>query len=142
MAYDTATTTTPDTTPGEHLSGKRDDEDDVGGYWSTDDEVLEDVQERRNCAAGKQDEWRDSADEAYSFVAGNQWSEEDKAYSEDVLKRPQVTFNRVGPIVNANLAHDHGFFVGNHPRDLTAEIQDLRRILDRAARPSATHATA
>ena len=25
-------------------------------------------------------------------------------------------------IVNANIAHDHGFFVGNHPRDLTAEI--------------------
>jgi CDP-6-deoxy-D-xylo-4-hexulose-3-dehydrase len=41
----------------------------------------------------------------------------------------------VGPLTNANLAHDHGFFVGNHPRDLTAEITRLREVLDRAARP-------
>ena len=38
------------------------------------------------------------------------------------------------PIVNANIAHDRGFFVGNHPRDLTAEIQRLREVLDNAAR--------
>jgi CDP-6-deoxy-D-xylo-4-hexulose-3-dehydrase len=38
------------------------------------------------------------------------------------------------PIVNANIAHDRGFFVGNHPRDLTAEIQRLREVLDAAAR--------
>jgi CDP-6-deoxy-D-xylo-4-hexulose-3-dehydrase len=36
-------------------------------------------------------------------------------------------------IVNANIAHDHGFFVGNHPRDLTTEITGLREVLDRAA---------
>jgi CDP-6-deoxy-D-xylo-4-hexulose-3-dehydrase len=39
----------------------------------------------------------------------------------------------VGELVNANTAHDHGFFVGNHPRDLTAEITHLRRVLDEAA---------
>ena len=32
--------------------------------------------------------------------------------------------------MNANIAHDHGFFVGNHPRDLTAEITRLRDVLD------------
>jgi CDP-6-deoxy-D-xylo-4-hexulose-3-dehydrase len=37
------------------------------------------------------------------------------------------------PIVQANIAHDRGFFVGNHPRDLTAEIAGLRDVLDRAA---------
>jgi CDP-6-deoxy-D-xylo-4-hexulose-3-dehydrase len=41
----------------------------------------------------------------------------------------------VGGIANANLAHDHGFFVGNHPRDLTAEISHLRSVLDEAAQP-------
>ncbi len=42
-------------------------------------------------------------------------------------------YDVAGEIVNANLAHDHGFFVGNHPRDLTAEITRLREVLDRAA---------
>jgi CDP-6-deoxy-D-xylo-4-hexulose-3-dehydrase len=43
-------------------------------------------------------------------------------------------FDTAGPIVNANIAHDRGFFVGNHPRDLTAEIHRLRDVLDAAAR--------
>jgi CDP-6-deoxy-D-xylo-4-hexulose-3-dehydrase len=41
----------------------------------------------------------------------------------------------VGTLANADLAHDHGFFVGNHPRDLTAEITHLRAVLDEAAQP-------
>jgi CDP-6-deoxy-D-xylo-4-hexulose-3-dehydrase len=45
-------------------------------------------------------------------------------------------YDTVGEIVNANIAHDHGFFVGNHPRDLTAEITCLREVLDVAAAPS------
>jgi CDP-6-deoxy-D-xylo-4-hexulose-3-dehydrase len=43
-------------------------------------------------------------------------------------------YDTVGDIVNANIAHDRGFFVGNHPRDLTAEIERLREVLDSAAR--------
>jgi CDP-6-deoxy-D-xylo-4-hexulose-3-dehydrase len=43
----------------------------------------------------------------------------------------------VGEIVQANIAHDHGFFVGNHPRDLTAEITELREVLDLAGQPGA-----
>ncbi|HKT80001.1 MAG TPA: DegT/DnrJ/EryC1/StrS family aminotransferase [Vicinamibacterales bacterium] len=42
-----------------------------------------------------------------------------------------------GTIVNANIAHDRGFFVGNHPRDLTEEITLLRSVLDQAAQPTA-----
>jgi CDP-4-dehydro-6-deoxyglucose reductase, E1 len=38
------------------------------------------------------------------------------------------------PIVNANIAHDRGFFVGNHPRELNKEIHRLREVLDAAAR--------
>jgi CDP-6-deoxy-D-xylo-4-hexulose-3-dehydrase len=43
----------------------------------------------------------------------------------------------VGDVANANLAHDHGFFVGNHPRDLTAEITRLHEVLDSAAQADA-----
>jgi CDP-6-deoxy-D-xylo-4-hexulose-3-dehydrase len=40
-------------------------------------------------------------------------------------------YDSVGDIVNAHIVHDRGFFVGNHPRDLTAEITRLREVLDR-----------
>ena len=43
-------------------------------------------------------------------------------------------YSTVGEIVHANTAHDYGFFVGNHPRDLTKEIMRLREVLDLAAR--------
>jgi CDP-6-deoxy-D-xylo-4-hexulose-3-dehydrase len=42
-------------------------------------------------------------------------------------------YDTVGQIVNAHVAHDRGFFVGNFPRDLTAELAYLRRVLDGAA---------
>ena len=49
----------------------------------------------------------------------------------DVIK--YFEYETVGDIVNANIAHDRGFFVGNHPRDLTPQIQRLRDVLDRTA---------
>jgi CDP-4-dehydro-6-deoxyglucose reductase, E1 len=39
----------------------------------------------------------------------------------------------IGSLPNANLVHDQGFFVGNHPFDLTPQIERLREVLDRAA---------
>lgn len=36
----------------------------------------------------------------------------------------------VGDVVNANTVHDFGFFVGNHPHDLTPQITKLRAVLD------------
>ena len=39
----------------------------------------------------------------------------------------------VGEIVNANIAHDHGFFVGNHPHDISDDIHRFRDVLDKAA---------
>jgi len=41
-------------------------------------------------------------------------------------------YDTVGEIMNANIAHDQGFFVGNHPVDLTAQITRLREVLDSA----------
>jgi CDP-6-deoxy-D-xylo-4-hexulose-3-dehydrase len=49
----------------------------------------------------------------------------------DVIK--YFEYDTVGEIVNANIAHDRGFFVGNYPRDLTLQIQRLRDVLDRTA---------
>ena len=46
-------------------------------------------------------------------------------------------YDTVGEIVNANIAHDHGLFVGNHPRDLSHEIARLHEVLDRTAVPAA-----
>jgi CDP-6-deoxy-D-xylo-4-hexulose-3-dehydrase len=51
----------------------------------------------------------------------------------DVIK--YFDYDTVGEIVNANLAHDRGFFVGNHPRDLTPQIERFHEVLDRAAVP-------
>jgi CDP-4-dehydro-6-deoxyglucose reductase, E1 len=40
---------------------------------------------------------------------------------------------RIGGLPNANAIHDQGFFVGNHPIDLTPQIHRLRAVLDHAA---------
>ncbi|MBF0323891.1 MAG: DegT/DnrJ/EryC1/StrS family aminotransferase [Alphaproteobacteria bacterium] len=39
-----------------------------------------------------------------------------------------------GGVPNADIAHDHGFFVGNHPFDLAPQITRLREVLDRTCR--------
>jgi len=36
----------------------------------------------------------------------------------------------LGSLANANMAHDRGFFVGNHPFDLAKQIERLRDVLD------------
>jgi len=50
----------------------------------------------------------------------------------DVIK--YFDYECVGAMRNADLAHDRGFFVGNHPRDLRPQIERLRAVLDAAAR--------
>jgi CDP-6-deoxy-D-xylo-4-hexulose-3-dehydrase len=49
----------------------------------------------------------------------------------DVIK--YFDHDTAGEIVNANVAHDRGFFVGNHPRDLAPQIERFHQVLDRAA---------
>jgi CDP-6-deoxy-D-xylo-4-hexulose-3-dehydrase len=41
-------------------------------------------------------------------------------------------YELVGPMTNADIAHDYGFFVGNHPFDLTDRIRHLRDVLANA----------
>ena len=43
-------------------------------------------------------------------------------------------YETVGDIINANTAHDHGFFVGNHPVDIRLQIEKLWEVLDGAVR--------
>jgi CDP-6-deoxy-D-xylo-4-hexulose-3-dehydrase len=50
----------------------------------------------------------------------------------DVIKF--FDYDTVDALPNANKAHDHGFFVGNHPHDLTPQIEKLREVLDRACK--------
>jgi CDP-6-deoxy-D-xylo-4-hexulose-3-dehydrase len=41
-------------------------------------------------------------------------------------------YELVGDMTNGNTAHDFGFFVGNHPFDLTEQITKFRAVLDHA----------
>ena len=45
-------------------------------------------------------DWRDEAEEDFDFVAGNQYSREEKEHLQDSL-RPIITFNRVDPIIRS-----------------------------------------
>lgn len=48
----------------------------------------------------------------------------------DVIK--YFDYERVGEIVNADIAHDRGFFVGNHPHDVTSQIKRFHQVLTAA----------
>ena len=39
-------------------------------------------------------------------------------------------YDIVGDLANADIAHDRGFFVGNHPFDLSQQIARLRDVLN------------
>ena len=41
-------------------------------------------------------------------------------------------YETVGDIVNANIIHDRGFFIGNYPTDLKPQIEKLKDVLDHA----------
>lgn len=72
-------------------------------------------------------EWRQDASEAFDFVAGRQWSDEDAQILAD-QSRPAVTFNRIAPFVDGV----SGLEIGNRqetqyiPRQLGASgVNDL-----------------
>ena len=46
----------------------------------------------------------------------------------DVIKH--FEYELVGEMTNGNIAHDKGFFVGNHPFDLSPQIEKFRKIMD------------
>jgi CDP-6-deoxy-D-xylo-4-hexulose-3-dehydrase len=66
------------------------------------------------------------ADIGYRIITGGNF------LRHDVIR--YFDYDRVGEIRNADIAHDRGFFVGNHPHDLRPQIERLREVLDAAAR--------
>lgn len=66
------------------------------------------------------------ADIAYRIITGGCF------LRQDVIRH--LEHSVAGTIVKAHVAHDHGFFVGNHAYDLRSQIDLLHSVLDRAAR--------
>jgi len=64
------------------------------------------------------------ADIGYRIITGGNF------LRHDVIRH--YDYSCVGAMTNADTAHDFGFFVGNHPFDLTPQIEKLRDVLDRA----------
>lgn len=61
------------------------------------------------------------ADIGYRIITGGNF------LRHDVMK--YYDYDIVGDVKNADLAHDHGFFVGNHPQDLTPQLERLHSVL-------------
>lgn len=62
--------------------------------------TLQKVQEFYRESRQASSKWRKEARELYAFRAGHQWDEEDISYLEE-QKRPPVTFNRAGTVIDA-----------------------------------------
>lgn len=66
---------------------------------------LETVQKWLKDSVGRRNKWRSEAKKAYDFVAGEQWSPEERQVMEDLM-RPVTVFNRIAPIVDAIVGHE------------------------------------
>ena len=65
------------------------------------------------------------ADIGYRIITGGNF------LRHDVMK--YYDYEIVGDVRNADIAHDHGFFVGNHPQDLTSQLERLHNVLHNIA---------
>ncbi len=66
----------------------------------SDDDIIARVKRARRDADAHLSKWREEAKEAFGFVSGDQWSEDDKARFLETMRQP-VVFNRVAPMVDA-----------------------------------------
>ena len=41
-------------------------------------------------------------------------------------------YEEVNKVINADIVHDFGLFVGNHPKDLTPELERFWKVADKA----------
>lgn len=65
-----------------------------------DDDVVARVKKARRDAETHLSKWREEAKEAFGFVAGDQWTEDEKAAFMETMRQP-VVFNRIAPMVDA-----------------------------------------
>jgi hypothetical protein len=70
------------------------------GPDSDDDSLLRRLKRWERQARNHWSKWREEARLCYDFVAGHQWSSEDKSALLEQMRQP-VTFNRVAPMVDA-----------------------------------------
>lgn len=68
--------------------------------YKGDESLLSEIKERFKRAEDHSSHWRKGAREDFDFVAGEQWDDSDKQLLREQL-RPIITFNRVGPIIDA-----------------------------------------
>lgn len=66
---------------------------------------LETAQKWLKESVGTRNKWRAEAKKSYDFVAGEQWSPEERQVMEDLM-RPVTVFNKVAPIVDAIVGHE------------------------------------
>lgn len=72
------------------------------GLKEDDEDLLKRLKRWERLARNHASEWREEARLCYDFVAGHQWTSEDKAALLEQMRQP-VTFNRTGPMVDAVL---------------------------------------
>jgi hypothetical protein len=90
------------------MGGMSDDDDELEtegaeeGQDHEDEELLAKLQSWEKQARQHWSTWRTESRRAYDFVAGNQWSQDDKAALLDQMRQP-IVFNRTGPMVDAVL---------------------------------------
>lgn len=71
--------------------------------------------------------WKKNAKEEYAFVAGDQWSQEDKAAVTETMCQP-ITFNRAGPMIDAVTGAEvlNRQAVAFHPREIgDAKVSEM-----------------
>lgn len=89
----------------EELSNAPDDtmEHEAGeGQDHEDEELIKKLQSWEKQARQHWSTWRTESRRAYDFVAGNQWTADDKAALIEQMRQP-IVFNRTGPMVDAVL---------------------------------------
>jgi len=89
----------------EELSTAPDDtkeHEDPEGQEHEDEELLRKLKEWESQARSHWSTWRTESRRCYDFVAGHQWSQDDKTALLDQMRQP-IVFNRTGPMVDAVL---------------------------------------
>jgi len=83
---------------------ERDDEDENRAtkleLSEADEKLLKRLNRWERASKSHSSKWREEMQLAYDFVAGHQWSSDDKSALLDQMRQP-VTFNRVAPMVDA-----------------------------------------